>query len=73
MREDLIIGSKYGRYHYGGYMNSVAKQGDIVVIEKVLYSNDYVIRGVDCFTDEMIECKIEGCDINEYRRGSNRI
>ena len=68
IREDLIIGGKYGRYHYSGYMNSVVKQGDIVVIEKVLHSNDYIIRRVDCFTDEMIECIICECDIEEYKR-----
>lgn len=68
IREDLIIDKCYGKYYYGDYMNNVVKQGDIVIIEKVLRSNDYVIRGMDCFTDEMIECIICECDIEEYKR-----
>lgn len=67
IREDLIVDSKYGKYYYSGHMNNVVKQGDIVVIEEVLCSNDYVIRGMDCFTDEMIECIIYECDIEEYK------
>ena len=69
LRNDLIIGRQYGEYFYDIGMYRVAKPGEIVEIKDISTSKtSYNINGEYCFCDEMIECKIEECDIENYKR-----
>ena len=73
MREDLVVGEYYGHFYYDTIMKNRVKPGEIVVIEDIYNEGSpsferYVINKTTCFTDEMIECIICECDIEEYKR-----